>query len=172
MDLSYFYTEEGALRTRPQPKTALDVQSVIDKHKGERDDVVDRVLGVHIENLQWEWFDSYLVWEEEHESVLAWNDSVAGTVSHTNTVRSWDEEKEEWVYKEEDVLFDEKPVPLKPPRPTVDVSSWKRINYQILRAAAYPSSGEQMGMQYDDVVEGTSTWVECQEAIKAQYPKA
>ena len=50
-----------------------------------------------------------------------------------------------------------------PPEPT----------YQELRAAEYnlKSTGEQFAMQYDDQVNGTTTWVDWQDAIKARIPK-
>ena len=50
-----------------------------------------------------------------------------------------------------------------PPAPT----------YQELRAAEYnlKSTGEQFAMQYDDAVNGTTTWVDWQDGIKAGIPK-
>jgi len=51
-----------------------------------------------------------------------------------------------------------------PPEPT----------YQQLRAAEYnlKSTGEQFAMQYDDAVNGTTTWVDWQDGIKAGIPKS
>jgi len=45
--------------------------------------------------------------------------------------------------------------------------------YQQLRAAEYnlKSTGEQFAMQYDDQVNGTTTWVDWQDGIKAAIPK-
>ena len=50
-----------------------------------------------------------------------------------------------------------------PPEPT----------YQELRATEYnlKSTGEQFGMQYDDAVNGTTTWIDWQDDIKARIPK-
>ena len=50
-----------------------------------------------------------------------------------------------------------------PPEPT----------YQQLRAAEYnrKSTGEQFAMMYDDAVNGTTTWVDWQDGIKAGIPK-
>ena len=50
-----------------------------------------------------------------------------------------------------------------PPEPT----------YKELRAAEYnlKSTGEQFAMQYDDQVNGTTTWVDWQDGIKAAIPK-
>ena len=45
--------------------------------------------------------------------------------------------------------------------------------YQELRAAEYnlKSTGEQFAMQYDDQVNGTTTWIDWQDGIKAAIPK-
>lgn len=51
------------------------------------------------------------------------------------------------------------------------VGQWKEQNYALLREAAYPSLEEQLGMQYDDSINGTTTWLDMQESIKAKYPK-
>ena len=51
-----------------------------------------------------------------------------------------------------------------PPEPTC----------QELRATEYnrKSTGEQFAMQYDDRVNGTTTWVDWQDEIKLRIPKA
>ena len=43
--------------------------------------------------------------------------------------------------------------------------------YQRLRAAEYPSIQEQLDMQYWDSVNGTTTWQDAIDAVKAKYPK-
>jgi hypothetical protein len=45
--------------------------------------------------------------------------------------------------------------------------------YQELRAAEYnqKSTGEQFGMQYDDAVNGTTSWLDWQQGIKDRIPK-
>jgi hypothetical protein len=40
------------------------------------------------------------------------------------------------------------------------------------RAKAYPSIQEQLDLQYWDKVNGTDTWEQAINAVKAQYPKA
>ena len=45
------------------------------------------------------------------------------------------------------------------------------VNYQRYRAAAYPSNGEQLDMQYWDAINGTTTWVDAITAVKSKYPK-
>jgi len=45
--------------------------------------------------------------------------------------------------------------------------------HQQLRAAEYTkiTIGEQFAMQYDDQVNGTTTWIDWQDGIKAAIPK-
>lgn len=44
--------------------------------------------------------------------------------------------------------------------------------YQRQRQSAYPSILEQLDMQYWDSINGTTTWQDAINAVKAQYPKA
>jgi hypothetical protein len=43
--------------------------------------------------------------------------------------------------------------------------------YQRDRAKEYPSIQEQMDMQYWDAINGTTTWQDAINAVKAKYPK-
>jgi hypothetical protein len=43
--------------------------------------------------------------------------------------------------------------------------------YQRDRAPEYPSMQEQLDMQYWDAVNGTTTWQDAINAVKAKYPK-
>lgn len=43
--------------------------------------------------------------------------------------------------------------------------------YKYQRQAEYPSIQEQMDMQYWDSVNGTTTWQDAIDAVKAKYPK-
>ena len=43
--------------------------------------------------------------------------------------------------------------------------------YQRVRATAYPSTGEQLDMQYWDSVNGTTTWKDAVAKVKADNPK-
>ena len=43
--------------------------------------------------------------------------------------------------------------------------------YKDDRRAAYPDLGEQMDMQYHDLVDGTTTWKDAIAAVKAAHPK-
>jgi hypothetical protein len=43
--------------------------------------------------------------------------------------------------------------------------------YQRLRAQEYPSLPDQLDMQYHDARNGTTTWQDAVNAVKAKYPK-
>lgn len=43
--------------------------------------------------------------------------------------------------------------------------------YQRDRAKEYPSIQEQLDMQYWDAINGTTTWQDAINAVKAQFPK-
>ena len=43
--------------------------------------------------------------------------------------------------------------------------------YAQYRAAAYPSIGDQLDMQYHDSVNGTTTWADAIAAVKTKYAK-
>jgi len=48
----------------------------------------------------------------------------------------------------------------------VDPYTWKKA-----RVAAYPSTGDQLDMQYHDSVDGTTTWVDAIAQVKLDNPK-
>ena len=52
------------------------------------------------------------------------------------------------------------------------IAEYNNKQYQRNRAKAYPSIQEQLDMQYWDKVNGTDTWEQAINAVKAQYPKA
>ena len=43
--------------------------------------------------------------------------------------------------------------------------------YAQYRVEAYPSIGDQLDMQYHDLVDSTTTWADAIAAVKAKYPK-
>jgi hypothetical protein len=45
------------------------------------------------------------------------------------------------------------------------------LSYAELRATEYPSREDQFDMQYHDQVDGTTTWKDIIQAVKAKYPK-
>lgn len=62
--------------------------------------------------------------------------------------------------------------PIAPPvLELIDVGYWMRQNYELLRLAAYPSKEKQFEMQFDDLRDGSTLWVDAISAIKTQYPK-
>ena len=46
------------------------------------------------------------------------------------------------------------------------------VTYQELRKDAYPSTGDQLDMQYHDAIDGTTTWADAIAAVKTKYPKS
>ena len=50
-------------------------------------------------------------------------------------------------------------------------SEYDAKEYQRLRAAEYPSLVDQLDMQYHDALNGTTTWQDAVNAVKAKYPK-
>ena len=76
------------------------------------------------------------------------------------------EERCPWLtgYRGEDAP--EPPEPMFPDRDAFIAAHWAK-----LRAAAYGDMGKQLGMRYDDEVNGTSIWVDHCAAVKAAFPK-
>lgn len=52
------------------------------------------------------------------------------------------------------------------------LDSVSKSAYSVFRAAEYPSIQEQMDMQYWDSVNGTTTWQDAINKVKAKYPKS
>jgi hypothetical protein len=52
------------------------------------------------------------------------------------------------------------------------IAEYNAKQYQRDRAKAYPSIQEQLDMQYWDKINGTDTWEQAINDVKAQYPKA
>lgn len=50
-------------------------------------------------------------------------------------------------------------------------AEYEAKQYQRDRALAYPSIQEQLDMQYWDAINGTTTWQDAINAVKAQFPK-
>jgi predicted lipoprotein len=82
----------------------------------------------------------------------------------------------EWVVREGELEWLDK-IQSKPTEAQIDAeivrlqAEYDSKEYQRLRAAEYPSIQEQMDMQYWDSVNGTTTWQDAIDAVKAKYPK-
>ena len=50
-------------------------------------------------------------------------------------------------------------------------ATYDAAEYSRNRAAAYPSIGDQLDMQYHDLVDSTTTWADTIAAVKSKYPK-
>ena len=129
------------IKPKPETKSYTKVERVAKVHKGNRDDVVDRFIAMHLEGIQWNWLDEYLEWEEDSNAIIAWNIEFEGTVSHTQTNRVVTGEGEDAVvtYEEVEVLFEAKEVPEEPERPPeLTVANWRNRNAEMLQLAALP----------------------------------
>ena len=54
---------------------------------------------------------------------------------------------------------------------TVEGPDVVALSYVELRAAAYPSTANQLDMQYWDNINSTTTWADAIQAVKDEYPK-
>jgi hypothetical protein len=52
------------------------------------------------------------------------------------------------------------------------IEEYNSKQYQRDRAKAYPSIQEQLDLQYWDKINGTDTWEQAINAVKAKYPKS
>jgi len=163
-DLTFFQDENDEIKNRPIGKSSDDVIRVATKHKGSRDDIVDKFIDLHLGEFQWEWYDTYtifldvyaqwaadhLVWIIDNQVIIAWNIANPGD------------------------LQDELPEPIAPTEPPqvpiTTVEQWRFDNYLILRTASYPSLADQTQLQGEDIVNTTQTWQGAMLAIEAQYP--
>ena len=50
-------------------------------------------------------------------------------------------------------------------------AEYDSLEYQRLRQPEYPTMQEQLDMQYWDAINGTTTWQDAINAVKAKYPK-
>jgi hypothetical protein len=48
---------------------------------------------------------------------------------------------------------------------------YNNVKYVVEREKEYPSLPEQLDMQYWDAINGTTTWQDAINAVKAKYPK-
>jgi hypothetical protein len=51
------------------------------------------------------------------------------------------------------------------------IAEYRSKEYQRLRKAEYPSLADQLDMQYHDALNGTTTWQDAINTVKAKYPK-
>ncbi|MEJ2766989.1 hypothetical protein VV869_23865, partial [Photobacterium sp. MCCC 1A19761] len=139
-----------------------DVWRIVGRHKGTRDDLIRQFLGMVCNAQQWAFHDEYLTWlqrepSQDDEAFLVLDESGENPPSFSAELyqaahTSWQAEE-----------------PVKPDK--IDIQQWLYEHYAVLREAAYPAKEKQLEMQFDDLRDGTTTWVESIEAVKAQYPK-
>ncbi|EMI4329308.1 hypothetical protein V6465_003476 [Vibrio cholerae] len=131
-----------------------DVELVITKHKGERDDLIALFVDLASSAEQWQFHDEYLAW-----------------LNNKPSIQSIDVDEGD---SEQDAL--EKAIALwesyePKPKPLMTWESYKAIHWERLRQAAYLPLEKQLELMNDDARLGTKTWFEHQDKVKSQYPK-
>lgn len=174
IDESYTYLDENNLEqkgTRKVPiykdnlyiveqtiteiKSLDDVWRVAKLHKGKHDDIIRLFLGMVNNSTKWDFFEKYNRWLTREAEVLEYNKHLA-TVNDDGQV----------------VMLPAKEHNKAPNVPAyIDVAVWFLENYYKLRKYAYASRDEQMAMIYNDMTQGTNTFMEHNEKVKTQYPK-
>jgi hypothetical protein len=76
------------------------------------------------------------------------------------------------------IFYDDKSKPLTGPTEAEIQTEMERLQaeydaqeYARNRAAAFPSIGDQLDMQYHDLLNGTTTWKDAVEKVKSDNPK-
>lgn len=152
--LVYEYQDVTYIRInqRVQSTSFEKVEQVINKHNGERDDVVDIFANFYIETLKWNYHDSYIEWLEKRPDTTDEKYDLNDEET-SEPLYSFDNDLSEWESLE----------PVLPTFPTLE--EWKLHNYSILRKAAYLPMEKQLEMQFD------GTWNDHILEVKAKYPK-
>lgn len=153
-DVTYLVSNE-----RGQTASVDEVMRVAEKHKGNRDDVLDTFIGFHLNGVQWAFYDDYMAWlgrEPAQEDYIVYSEETTETVYDQDAFnvghKAWQGEE--------------------PKKPTKQkLTTFKKHHYCKLRKFAYASSGEQNDMRFHDATEGTETWIEHVKSVKEQYPK-
>lgn len=142
-----------------EAKTLADVWQVVTIHKGKRDDLIRLFLGMVNEGFRQLFYFKYRDWylskptpEEERFSVF----DDAGVAQFVQAL--YDDALVMWQAQE--------PADYE----TLNIDQWFLDNAQELRKLAYPSREEQMEMQFNDMMNGTTTWQEAIMSINLQYP--
>lgn len=84
--------------------------------------------------------------------------------------------KAEWILRGDELEWHDK-VQTQPSEAEIQIeltrlrAEYDSNEYQRLRAAEYPSLPDQLDMQFHDAANGTTTWQDAINAVKAKYPK-
>ena len=73
LDFSMFYDEEGEQLTRPRTATQEDLERVVSK--GKPLEVLQKFAELVELGVQWDWFESYLQWQNDYTDWLELRDS-------------------------------------------------------------------------------------------------
>ncbi|WP_163372881.1 hypothetical protein [Endozoicomonas acroporae] len=153
IDLTQFFiTDEDGNQvelTRPETKSWSDVVQCINHHKGQNDKVVRRFIELYLLGIQWDWFESYKDWLSTFTRMKEYNDALVPDTETGELPPSY-------------------PLPDMPERPLSDtVDAVMRLQYQVLRKAAYGDTSSQ----FDEVFDTEDHGVNNRAKVKGQYPK-
>lgn len=152
--LSVDYVQSVSMGER---KNFKDVWRIIDLHKGTRDNLIRKFVGMVCNNEQWKFHDKYLKWYQDglELDAIVLPDAIEG-------------EPDPQVELQERIAAHNAKEPVKPA--LIDIEKWIINNYSPLREAAFPSSQRQNEMRFNDAIHGTKTWIDAINAVRAQYP--
>lgn len=149
---------KALLKETGEFKTMEDVWRVVETAKGSGDVTIRNFLGM-VNNFEaWRFCNKYLVWftaepQPDEERFLVW----------VNEMQEYSQEMyltalTEWQAREPQGY------------PVINIDQWFLDNAEALRKAAYPSMEEQMRLQFEDMMNGTTKWRDTMQAVNEQYP--
>lgn len=144
---------------RTEGKSIDDVWFAARLHKGTRDDLLKSFLGMVNAETAETFHDDYLEWfmsEPKADDPQFVSYDHDGNPYYDSVL--YQEALSNWQSKVPADLV------------LIDVDQWFLDNAQELRKLAYPSREEQMEMQFNDMMNGTTTWQEAIMAVNLQYP--
>lgn len=145
----------------PEFKGWDDVWRIVALHKGTRDDLIRQFLGMVCNAQQWAFHDEYIEWmvdepDMDDEAFLVPDESGENPPSFSAEL--YQAAHTAWQGDE----------PVKPAK--IDVDQWFYDHARELRRHAYAPPNVQNEMYFDDVVNGTTTLIDHNYAVKVQYP--
>lgn len=149
-------------------KSWSEVDTLITKHKGKRDHLIEYAVQKAQENDLDQFHDNYLSWLNSEPAEAERMRDEDGTYASDDPETEYAEHYVDGITPEIQAELHADWQNKKPVRPnTVDFDTWKKNNYIKLRAAAYPSKEEQLDMQFHDY----DGWKTAIQEIKTRYPK-
>lgn len=153
--------------SRDETKGIDDVWLVVNKHKGQRDDIIKNFLLMMDNGEQWEFHDKYIAWLNKKNAVVEITPQKDPVNVGDNGVSGWvDGISPEVKQQMLDKITAEEP---QRPQP-IDVDEWIADNARELRRAALKPQDVLSEMMINDMVNGTTTVADYQKDLMSQYP--